>query len=206
MADPEKSKNWVYLPSWPWIALIWVATVLMAVKVMSFNADLVPFRIIDFELTFTTTRANQILTEWDAHPDPEPGCGVRCIAQRSLHWDAAFIPVYVAAIILLVLLLAEKLASRYDDRRKQRWAIVAGNVLAVCVLVAGLCDYIENWQLGALLRTPPGSLPSSGAVRVASWSASFKFTLLGVVSLFCVAVASTTKRARHTSGSAPRRS
>lgn len=196
MADPDKSKTWVYLPRWPWIALIWVATGLMFAKVASFDADLEPFRMADFELTFTAGRANQILTAWDAQPNPQPDCSVRCMAQRSLDWDDAFIPLYVVAIVLLVLRLAELLASRFDDPKK-RWAIIAGYVLAACVIVAGLLDYIENWRLGALLQTPLGSLPSRGVVLVASWSALIKFALLGLATIFCIVVTSTTERARH---------
>jgi hypothetical protein len=117
--------------------------------------------IVSFEIAGDLSRAQEIITSW--------GADGRVRAALNTGLDFLFIPLYVGAIGLGSLLVAERLAARSNGLYR------LGFVLCWAQLLAGALDVLENIGLiRVLLGTQRAFWPA-----LARWSAIPKFVIVG---------------------------
>jgi len=120
--------------------------------------------IVDYELAFTTERAEAILLAW--------GPAGQAAARHSLWVDYGFMPSYGLLFAGITLLIARGVTGKWQ---------AAGLTLTPAPLAAAALDAIENVML---LITLGGASPAP--VLVAGVCASIKFGLLMLVLLFWI--------------------
>lgn len=158
-----------------WVTLV-MSLVLMVLLYVA-GADLVndeaPYGIISFELAGSVEKAGAILTSWDR--------AAQNSAAFNLGLDYLFMLAYAASIGLGCSLAGEALA------RTGRPLAGLGAWLAWGLILAALCDGLENWALMSVLN----SLPGPGMMwyfwpSLARSSALIKFGLVfaGLIYLF----------------------
>ncbi len=95
------------------------------------------YGIVDFELAFTSLRAEEILSAWNEEQRAE--------VRKSLYVDFFFIIAYVAALISLGLLVSYNLHPSFQPM---------GFYLSLLPVAAGLFDVLENILLLRTLASP----------------------------------------------------
>jgi hypothetical protein len=129
--------------------------------------------MISFELAGNPTRARAVLDDWRETSGLSPDAfreGVR----RAIWVDAAFIPIYVAAMALACLAVA--VAAGDGSPRLAR----AARAFACAQPVPGLLDYVENYALARMVAGPVEP-PWPGVAAAFAWP---KFGILAVTALF----------------------
>jgi hypothetical protein len=134
--------------------------VVMNVIGMPLTTPSAPYGVVSFELAFTPARALQIISSWS------PDAQLRAAFIQGL--DFLFPLVYSAALGLGCLLTAEVLRTRGKPPSG------SGVPIAWGLLLAALCDYIENIALVAILF---GRLQSP-LPEIAGVCAVIKFTII----------------------------
>jgi len=132
-----------------------------------------PNGIIGFELAASYERAAAILASWDS--------SARAAARTQTLWDSFFyIPIYVMALVSWAGWCARRLTLR--------WLAWIGVVLAWAMILAGLCDLMENWQM--LKQFEMGADGQSAAlaanfayVKFAIFYATFAYVLLTTIGI-----------------------
>lgn len=117
--------------------------------------------IIPFELAFDRFEARQILELWR-----EEG---QAAAKRNIWLDFLFIPSYVGLFLTL---------TGFAMKPGGQWRSRHGRAFCAAALVAGLFDVVENICLLRILGNPEGF--AAATIKLASWSAFFKFSLLAL--------------------------
>ena len=153
------------------LALAGVSFALLRVIDAHLHTPAAPLGIVSLELCGLASDAcARLLGEW--------GAAERQWALLSVGVDALFIVVYPALIAVALVLLA---------RRLDGWIARAARLAVVAVVLAGIADVVENFNLTRLLiDTAPGS------ALAAALAASLKFALLALV-LGVLALAATAR-------------
>jgi hypothetical protein len=125
------------------------------------------YGIVDFELAFTSLRAEEILSAWNEEQRTE--------ATRSLYVDFFFIISYVVALVSLGLLVSYNLHSSSQS---------VGFYLSLLPVVAGIFDVLENILLLRTLASPDDI--SDGVVFSAGLFALMKFILVGIAVFYII--------------------
>lgn len=125
------------------------------------------YGIVDFELAFTSFRAEEILSRWNQEQ--------RIEATKSLYMDFFFIICYVVALVSLGLLVSYNL---YPSSQQ------VGFYLSLLPIVAGLCDVCENILLLRILASPDDI--SDGIAFFAGLFALIKFILVGITVFYII--------------------
>jgi hypothetical protein len=132
-----------------------------------------PYGIISFELAGSVEKAGAILTSWDRTDQ------IR--AAFNLGLDYLFMLAYAASIGLGCTLAAEALA-------RCKWPLARlGPWLAWGLILAALCDALENWALLSVLFSLPGPGMLAAAWPALAWTCAWlKFGLVfaGLIYLF----------------------
>jgi hypothetical protein len=158
-----------------WVLLI--VTLFLMVAMNTAGAGLVnesaPYGIISFELAGSVEKAGAILTSWDRTAEIS--------AAFNLGLDYLFMLAYAASIGLGCTLAGEAMARR-------GWPLAGlGAWLAWGLILAAICDGLENWALMGVLNSLPGpGMLWYGWPSLARSSALIKFGLVfaGVIYLF----------------------
>lgn len=153
------------------------AAVLLMVVLNAAGANLVndraPYGIVSFELAGSSEKAGAILTSWNE--------AARISAAFNLGLDYLFMLAYAAAIGLGSFLAGEVLARR-------GWPLARlGPWLGWGLILAAVCDAIENRALWLVLNSSPGpGMLDYSAASLARSCALIKFGLIffGLVYLF----------------------
>jgi hypothetical protein len=136
-------------------------TILLMVISQVINAPLrtssAPVSIVSFELAFTKTNAQAMVSSWDTRS--------KLYAAFGLGFDYLFMPSYAFTIALACLLVASRLPG---------WSAALGAWMAWGVFLAAFLDAVENVGLWQTLLGPIGSTWPA----ISFWCAIFKFTLI----------------------------
>lgn len=125
------------------------------------------YGIVDFELAFTSLRAEEILSLWNEEQRKE--------ATRSLYIDFFFIISYVATLVSLGLLVSYNLQPSFHQ---------VGFYLSLLPIIAGLFDVLENIMLLRILASPDDI--SDGVVLATGLFALLKFILIGITVFYII--------------------
>jgi len=131
------------------------------------EATMNEFGILDFELAWSSDRAEAILFAW----------GTSGINKQTLaiYWDFLFIIGYVSIVFSLNLLVSRRLNGKLQN---------FGIIMTLLGPISGLFDVIENINLLLMLDTP--TTVSSINPFTASLSATIKFGFLIAAIIFFV--------------------
>jgi len=127
-----------------WVLAAATLLVMLALNLAGANLanDRAPYGIVSFELAGNTEKAGAILTSWNE--------SARISAAFNLGLDYVFMLAYAASIGLGCLLAGETLARR-------GWPLAGlGAWLGWGLILAAICDAIENWALWHVLNSLPG--------------------------------------------------
>jgi len=168
-----------------WVLVIWTLIVMVVLNLVGsiLSNAAAPYGIVSFELAGSTEKAGAILTSWDQD--------ARISAAFNLGLDYIFILAYSTSIGLGSLLAGEALAN-------WNWPLSGlGAWLGWGLILAGICDVIENWALWVVLNSSPG--PGMMDYRwpaLARNCAVIKFALVfsGLIYLFYAVVAALAQR------------
>jgi hypothetical protein len=198
--------------------LLVTASMTMKHKFLHFSEH-APLGIVSLELAGNNDKQKQILTEWDRAgnfayerdygADVVTGieiCGVK-MASKQILADYAFIPFYVLLLILLFSRykvggkLYEETQNDVDDadekdakaKKKPKFLSVTGFwVLTVMVIVAGLCDVVENIFLQRSISLFNRGLAGEAQfVAIPAWT---KFILLAIAIVLFIVLTGALKR------------
>jgi hypothetical protein len=154
---------------WPlfWILVMVSLVVMLVLNLAGSNLvnDRAPYGIVSFELAGGVEKAGAILTSWND--------SARVSAAFNLGLDYVFMLAYASSIGLGSLLAGETLAHR-------DWPLARlGSWLGWGLILAAICDAIENWALWQVLNSSPGpGMLDPRFPPLARWCAIIKFGLV----------------------------
>jgi len=156
----------------PFLALTLVLSIVLQAVDAPLKTTAAPKGIVSYELAGSVTEAQRILDSWDPT--------ARLYAAFSLGLDYLYMPAYAIAIGLACAWAAELWS------RRRGWLALVGVGLAWGLMVAALCDAIENVALVTLLlsgvREPwPAVAFGCAAVKFALIGAGLVYALIGGV-------------------------
>lgn len=132
-----------------------------------FKSGMSNYGIVDFELAFTSLRAEEILSLWNEEQRTE--------ARKSLYVDFFFIISYVTALVSLGLLVSYNLHPSFQP---------VGFYLSLLPVAAGLFNVLENILLLRTLALPDDI--SDGVVFATGLFALMKFILVGIAVFYII--------------------
>ena len=149
--------------------LFWLLLLLNFVYIAWMKFQLAPLQtgeILAFEISRTTERATNWINTWKADPPKFDR------AVSSLYYDYVFIFLYTIGLIVAVL--------HFGRLSGQDLLTRCSRFIAVLMVVAGICDFLENLFLARVLNNPANEF----AVRMAYNFAASKFSILILTMLF----------------------
>ena len=146
------------------ISAILTLLVFLALRIYDepLHTSAAPNGIVSFEFAYNIDSAMEILYSWDSNAKMNAGL--------SLGIDYLFLVVYSLFFSISVYLIAQKFDNKFDLMKK------LGIALAVLLIIAGLCDAIENYALIKLLLGSENSI----FPLTAYYFASLKFVIIGL--------------------------
>ena len=151
------------LRRWFWILL--VLNLLFIIGIGYYLRPLTSGQIVSFELARYPADAQQITTQW-------ANAGLTGKAQQSIYFDFLFILLYTSGLAVACIFIARLTGHEILVR--------CGKFLTYLLVIAGICDVIENLSLLSTLR---GTI-SDWHITLAYDMATTKFSLLMLALLF----------------------
>ena len=151
--------------------LFWLMLVLNIIYFAWMKFQLAPLEtneILAFEISRTSERATAWVNNWKAQPPKYDR------AVSSLRYDYVFILLYCTGLFIAVL--------QFGRLSGQDLLVRSSKLIVVLVVIAGLCDVLENVFLATVLKDSF----DGHSVRMAYNFAAAKFSILIVSLLFCV--------------------
>jgi len=149
--------------------LFWLMLVLNVLYITWMKFQLAPLQtneILSFEISRTTERASTWVNNWKAQPPKFDR------AVSSLSYDYVFIILYCVGLIVAVL--------QFGKWSGQDLLARSSRFIAGLLILAGICDVLENLFLSRVLQDPALEFP----VRMAYNFAAAKFSILILAMLF----------------------
>ena len=156
-----KNSNQVFLAA-TLVTLLWMLMMSSLVKPLTSK------QIVSFELTRTPEVASALMKEWDAQQ-------LTSQARLSIYLDFGFLVLYSLSISLGCMVVSKFAANGFLIR--------IGEFLSKLILVAGLCDAVENFAMLISLADEP----SVASTSIAFWFASAKFLMVVLSLVFVLA-------------------